>query len=206
MKNKLLIAFIVAASVVNSNAALLWGNSVAILDLPGDPVVASSNDPLVGYFGQLIYAGADNTANAHNPSYDSNGVTSDDVVVSTAYAGQGVAPFLLQDGIFPIATGVAGGAENNGFYYVRIFNAPNPNFVLGVSAPIVGTHYWQSSTHQYEYSPTNDDQWDFAPSGGQTTIAIVPEPSVIAIMGLGLFGLASARRRLQAYAVDPSND
>ncbi|MGA1193315.1 MAG: PEP-CTERM sorting domain-containing protein [Kiritimatiellia bacterium] len=180
-----------------SNAALLWGNSSPILDFTGSPVPAS-NDSSIGFFAQLIYAGTNSVADAFDHDLTSNGVTSDDVVVSTAHAGQGVAAFLVQDGIFPLATGVSGGSENNGTYYVRVFDAPNDNFGLGTFAPIVGSYYWQSSTHSYEYSATTDDQWNFAPSGGQTTITIIPEPSVIAIMGLGLFGLASARRRLQA--------
>lgn len=189
------VFFIVAFSFLAARADLYWSNSQAILDSNGDPVPASDSDFTIGYFAQLIFAGANNTADAFAPS--ANGVTGDDVVAATKYAGQGY--FLFEDGFFPLElTPSIIGSAGNGFYFVRVFDAPNPDFELGVSAPIVGNFYWQSEIHEYTHSPTTPDQWDFAPSGGQTTLAIVPEPGVLAMMGLGLFGLAAARRRLQA--------
>jgi len=191
------IALCITLLSVNSFADLFWLNSAPILDETGSPVGASQTDPTVGFFAQLIFAGANNVVDAFDPNYAGNGVSSDDVVVDTMFAGENF--FAATAGFFPIqSTASVIGAAGNGIYYVRVFNAPNISFASGPSAPIVGSYYWESATHSYTHNPTTPDQWDFAPSGGQTTIAIVPEPSVIAIMGLGLFGLASARRRLQA--------
>jgi len=189
------VLFIVALMGFQAKADLFWNNSVAILDFNSDPVAASQTDSSVGYFAQLIFAGANNVADAFSPA--GNGVTSDDVVIDTMFAGEDY--FLFQDGFFPLQSAASViGSAGDGVYYVRVFDAPNPSFGSGTSAPVVGSYYWESDTHTYTHNQTIPDQWDFAPSGGQTTIAVVPEPSVIAIMGLGLFGLASARRRLQA--------
>jgi hypothetical protein len=180
---------------VGVKADLFWYNTGAITDFNGDLVPASQTDSTVGFFAQLIFAGANGTPDAFTPT--GNGVSGDDVVADTMFAGEGF--FLFEDGFFPLQTlASVVGSSGNGSYYVRVFDAPNPDFSSGTSAPVVGSYYWESATYSYTHSPTIPDQFDFAPSGGQTTIAVVPEPSVIAIMGLGLFGLASARRRLQA--------
>lgn len=196
MKIKLLVvSFIAAFASLAAHADLFWYNNFAVLDENGDPVTASETDHTVGYFAQLIFAGASPDAFVAS----GNGTSGDDAVIETMFSGQN--DFLYVDGFFPIqAVAAVLGSGGNGDYYVRVFNAPNPDFYDGTSAeiPASATHYWQSDVHTYTHSDTLPDTWDFAPSGGQTLTVIVPEPSVLAIMGLGLFGLASARRRFQA--------
>jgi hypothetical protein len=82
------------------------------------------------------------------------------------------------------------GANPNGNYYVRAYNAPNLSFASGTNAPVTGTYYYQSALHTYAHSESLPDQWDFSSGiGGQTLLAI-PEP---AALGLGIIGLISLR-------------
>jgi hypothetical protein len=192
MKKTVCAALASLAMVVSTKADLFWFNSVNILDFNGDPVAASDTDSTVGYFAQLIFAGLA----PDGLTLSGNGTSGDDAVVATMFAGQN--DFLFVDGIFPIqGTAAVAGAGGNGNYFVRVFNAPNLNFGDGNSAalPAGATHYFQSAVHAYAHSEFSPDNWDFAPAGGQTTMELVPEPSVMAMMAMSLLVLGKLRRR-----------
>lgn len=194
---KKFLALLAMGSVLafSAQADLYWFNSGAILDENGDPVKADEFDSTIGYFAQLIFAGNDGP-DAFVPS--GSGVSGNDVVVDTMFAGMG--DFLYTDGFFPLQPGPAvAGASSSGEYFVRVFNAPNLNFVDGNAADIPGTatYYYESSSISYTHSDTLPELWDFAPMGGQT-LNVVPEPSTLAMLGISLAALARLRRRFVA--------
>jgi len=169
-------------------ADLFWFNSVSINDQSNVPLTASETESSVGCFAQLIYCGANATIDPFVTS--GSGVSGDDSVLATMFAGQG--DMFYSDGFFPVqGTAAISGANPNGTYYVRVYNAPNLSFASGNSAPIPSgaTRYFQSTTYSYTHSETLPDNFDFASSGGQTLLPI-PEP---AMLGLGIIGLISLR-------------
>ncbi len=106
------------------------------------------------------------------------------------FAGQGDS--LYSDGFFPLQGSAAiSGANPNGNYYVRVYDAPNASFASGTNAPIPSgaAYYYQSGLYSYTHSETLPDSFDFASSGAQTMTPI-PEPAMI---GLGIIGVISLR-------------
>jgi hypothetical protein len=183
--------------VTVAKSDLYWLNSVAILDFDGNPVAADQFDPTISAFAQLIFVGANSVIDSFVAS--GTGVTGDDVIIATMHAGQN--DFAFSAGFFPEqAFPAVSGPSSTGNYYVRVFETPTPNFAAGIAANVPTTgYYWESAIITFTYVPPPDvnQAIDFAPFGGQT-LTLVPEPGVLAMMGLGLFGLATVRRRLQS--------
>lgn len=152
-----------------AHAALLWGNNGAITNEEGTAVASSPTDSTIGSFAQLIWAGPDETADPFVRS--DTGVSDDDTVVATVFSAEDffAAPMA---GIFPMRVLPLGSSDSNKVYYVRVFNAPNPDYAEGNSAPapLRATYFWQSATHAYEHNELLDDHWNFAPAGGQTLV------------------------------------
>lgn len=193
---KFILVVAVAGFALSTHADLRWGNSGAISNFynlsGGAALAADQSQSSVGCFAQLIYAGLNGSADLFTTS--GNGVTGDDVVVDTMFAGQD--DFDATAGIFPTraAEFFPDNSTRNGDYYVRVYNAPNLDFAgLGTNAPVPGgaTYYFQSEEHTYAYDVQFGfpDNFDFAPDGGRTTLPI-PEP---AALGLGVIGLISLR-------------
>lgn len=192
MRKVVLIIFTVCINAaLSAHADLYWYNSGAISNQLGVALAASKTDSSIGCFAQLIYTGADH----EKDDFSSNSVTGtsdDDVVVATMFCGQNAVP-SARAGKFPLqATAAVVGNGGNGDYYVRVYNAPNLNFNMGIDAPIpsLATYYWESGEHTYTHSATLPDNWVFTSTGGQTSIPIIPEPGVF---GLGIIGLISLR-------------
>jgi hypothetical protein len=160
------LAFLLLSAAA-SNAALVWGNSGTIADERGAAVASSRTDAAVGSFAQLIWAGPNETADAFVRS--DTGLSGDDVVVATVFSAEDFFSAPVP-GIFPMRVLALTAADSNTVYYVRVFNAPNPDYPEGVSAPapLRATYFWQSAPHAYAYNELLDDHWDFAPAGGQT--------------------------------------
>jgi hypothetical protein len=201
MLNIKLCKVLVAGLLITSaaKADLFWFNSLPILDFDGNEVASDQFDSSISAFAQLIFAGANGVADSFAAS--ASGVTGDDVVAAIMHAGQNDFLFFLNPGLFPLQEFPAViGSGGNGNYFVRVFDSPSASFGAGLAASVpTSGYYWQSEIHTFTHEdpPSPPDNWDFAPLGGQT-LTVVPEPSVMAIMGLGLFGLAAARRRLQS--------
>lgn len=167
MKLLHIILFSLVFSAVNSESALLWGNSGAITNERGTAVASTETNSTIGTFAQLIWAGPDETA---DPFVRSNtGISGDDAVAATVFSAEDffTAPV---PGIFPMRVLALGAADSSKVYYVRVFNAPNPDYAEGLAAPapLRATYFWQSETHAYAHNELLDDHWNFAPSGGQT--------------------------------------
>ncbi len=99
------------------------------------------------------------------------GVSDDDVVVATVFSAEDFFSAPIP-GIFPMRMLALGPVDSNKVYYVRVFNAPNPNYAEGTNAPapLRATYFWQSATHAYAHNELLDDQWNFAPEGGETLV------------------------------------
>ena len=162
------LAFLLFSGVL-ARAALVWGNSGAITNERGAAVASSRTDGAVGSFAQLIWAGPNETADAFVRS--DTGLSGDDVVVATVFSAEDFfsAP---APGIFPMRVLPLTAADSNKVYYVRVFNAPNPDYAAGLGAPVPlrATYFWQSAPHTYEHDALLDDHWDIAPLGGQTLL------------------------------------
>ncbi|HMP72155.1 MAG TPA: PEP-CTERM sorting domain-containing protein [Kiritimatiellia bacterium] len=177
---------------------LIWLNSVIINDFSGNPLPASETDPTAGAFAQLIQITLGSTPSSFVGS--GNGTSGNDVVVQIQHAGQG--DDLFEPGIFP---GLQYSVNVSGFYYVRVFDAPQLTLSAwnqGVSAPIPSGagYYYQSAVFEYshnEFAPT--PIFDFASAGGQT-LNVVPEPTVVSLLAVGLAVFSGVRRRLARAA------
>ena len=188
MKKFVLAAVVLVALVSGVHADLFWYNMGAISNQNGVALAADETQSSIGCFAQLIYAGANGLADSFVAS--GSGISGDDRVEATMFAGQG--DMFYSDGFFPLQGSAAiSGANPNGTYYVRVYNAPNLNFASGTNAAIPGaaSYYFQSTTLAYTHSETVSEYFDFAPNGGRTLLPI-PEP---AMLGLGIMGLISLR-------------
>lgn len=167
MKLLYIILLTSALCSLTAESALLWGNSGAITNERGTAIASSKTDSTVGSFAQLIWAGPDETADAFVRS--DTGVSGDDAVVATVFSAEDFFSAPLP-GIFPMRVLALGAADSDKGYYVRVFNAPNPDYGEGIPAPapLRATYFWQSTTHTYAHSELLDDQWNFAPAGGET--------------------------------------
>ena len=81
-------------------------------------------------------------------------------------------------GYFPLEQNVISVANNSrdGNYYVRVFDAPNPNFNAGPDAALPGSYfdgthyYYESGIHTYTYAVgAPPSEFNFALQGGKKT-------------------------------------
>jgi len=189
---KVAIACLIALLSASAYADFSWFNlSTNRLYYNGGSTLlpGSNNDPLVGCFVQLIWAGADDQIDLAVLS--GTGVTDDDQVVDTAYVGQGI-------------LGGPAGRYNGGtytdniagdYYYVRFWTAPSANFASGL-VPTSGTNFYGNTALWLDPGnepPSATDEFNSIPNGGISatlTASAIPEPTIV---GLGLIGLMTLR-------------
>lgn len=144
---------------------------------------------------QLVYAGANNSIDIVNASNVGGGyVSSDDVVLQTRSVSAGGGAYgewlYSPEGSLPL---FASGTTYTGFFYQR---------VIGSAVPAIGDWYYNSSTiAAVNWTSGDPDQvldgnTDGANRGDALNIQIVPEPSSMALLALGL-GVIALRRKFR---------
>ncbi|HMO52508.1 MAG TPA: PEP-CTERM sorting domain-containing protein [Kiritimatiellia bacterium] len=208
MKKILTALFTVAMMSHLSFGSLVWGTDGSILNFNGQPVPSSSEelapfipqDPTVGAFAQLIRILSGNQPFSFVNSGSGISVGNEQVV-DTMYSGQWD-DIMETPGAFPYSiNSLLNGSQFNGFYYVRVFDAPQASaaaFNLGNAAPIpAGAQYfYQSSVLNYTHNDLAQTVWDFTGALGGQTLNAVPEPGTVLLMARGLVGLFVHRRRV----------
>ena len=200
---KLVLITAMATMAISGHADLYWASNGTISNELGVPLASSFTDSSIGCFAQLIFTGANGTADLLStylpvPVTTGSWVSGDDVVVATMFCGQGnfLADFDPGNFVLQGAPAVVGtNGTGNGDYYVRVYNSPSLNFGGNDASPIGATYYFQSEEHTYTHNiqpGAPADSFYFAPNGGATllTTSPIPEP---AALGLGIIGLISLR-------------
>lgn len=196
MLKKLLVTTVaLSATLAYGDININWFGSVGFYDNGTGPSPADPGDYILSVFGsataQLIWS-PDATASALDPFNGANGWVSDgEIVLNTTtainspYGDYSVGINLYTDAAF-------GQTLDSGFVYARIF---------GGAAPIIGEFYNASRPLD---APLYDPNQPAALSVNQNTgpfigdeldVEIVPEPSVLAFLGLAGLMMAVRRRK-----------
>jgi len=119
-------------------------------------------------FVQLIYAGTNQT---NNPAVNwGQGVTGDDVVQAWSYLGEGN-EFYASGVLDSRSAGV--GLILGGWYFVRVWSAPTPDFVSGLVPMSATNRYVDSRRFQYTWaSPGPPQEFNFGGASGLSTTMI----------------------------------
>jgi len=181
-----------------------WGETSNIItDENNQNLEYSESTGTQGAFAQLIWVGPDNTKDPFSTSTPT-GVSGDDAVVATTYSFGGTSgvlgPYTNQFKFNNVGSSIIGPDENGYRYYVRVFNGPNPNYASGTNAAVNGvagiTYYYESDVDTFNYSEFGaNDTFSFGQGQDRQTLTAVPEPSTLALMGLGAAALIGARRK-----------
>lgn len=207
MTKKILVGFltvVATAGMVVATPALKWSitgtSSPAdwLGDQNGTALSSSQTDPTIGCFVQLIYASGGTIDPIDMSNLDGHGGT--DVVVAWGYCGFGTGVGIVE-GYF--VSGASRQANVSAYvatvdqFFIRTWNAPvnsAGSYTLGY-APIGAnggaTYYGDSALHTLASNAVADD-WKLT-SGFDTTIAVVPEPSSLALLIVGV-GMVAIRR------------
>jgi hypothetical protein len=189
---------------VSGHADFSWGNSETNMVAGHDGVPLPWYDNgTEGCFVQLIWAGL--TVDSADPFIASGtGVTGNDQVIQTSFIGlgslseAGLPSGISQNELF------SGGPI--GYYYVRVFDTPSPDFGAGLAAsvPTTDSYWYAETTNNLWFHPGGTDPisglpnqyaFDFGGAGDANGNGLItdhqvaiPEPTVF---GLGIIGLVS---------------
>lgn len=216
MKKLLLSTCLASVGLISARADISWLSTGIITGPDNNAAPTNFTTPLtgnrfsntIGFFVQLIYAGANGVADAAVNA--GVGVTGDDVVISARWigAGQTSAP----NGRFTAGSPVANPlppafqyeAAGNKFF-VRAWSAPSAGFNTTVLASsLVPTasdvHYGNSALYtslapDQDNNGLNDTQTFDAGAFVVNTPMVVPEPTTASLIGMGIAGVAMAMKR-----------
>ncbi|MFH0909469.1 MAG: hypothetical protein V1929_11975 [bacterium] len=130
------------------------------------PLKGDTFDSTLGCFVQLIWAGPNDLI---NPAVNQGpGVTGDDQVLAVAFVGQ--ASFFPIDGL---VIGGNIGNDSNGFYYVRAWSAPSPDFAGGLVPTSPTNRYGDSTLWANPGSRPGPDSFNFGGPRNESKIGII---------------------------------
>lgn len=196
-KSILVVIAILTLFTLTARADFNWFNTSTNLIAYADgitPLHGHRTNYLEACFVQLIWAGPDNT---NNPAtYSGQGVTGDDQVQAWSWFGRNsFTPDGLMDGA-PTFT-----ADTDGYYYVRAWTAPSPDYDSGLVPTSTTNYYGNSDLWNNPGNEPGPDEFNFGGNGDAnnigwaTTQQAIPEPSIAGLFLLGLAGLRYYRRR-----------
>lgn len=201
LKKALLVATALTASIASADININWFASLGFYNNGTGPAPADPSDYMLFGGGdataQLIWRPTNDPIVNTDLSPSTPGfVTGDDIVLNTTtvsgndYGFYSVGVNLYTDAAFSGQTG--GVALDQGFVYARIFAGASPT----------PGEYWNASRilDPALFDPGNPateflDANTGAAIGDELDLLIVPEPSVLAFLGLGGLALAFRRRR-----------
>ena len=203
-------AFAVAATVATAGVGISWGTAFGVYDHTATDLVNGTEAILNTYSAiwQLIYAGADNSANAPSTSLGVAGiaddyVTGDDVVWGERTVAQGGgsgndAPYNTSWGVWLDKQSGDSTYENlawstAGFVYQRIFEGTPANNSWYFQSPLVAI----DTTYAGGGAAPSVFNVDTPQAGVKPTFQVsqIPEPATMSLLGLGALVMAIRRRR-----------
>lgn len=194
LKKMIVSAVALSATLAYGDININWFGSVGFFDNGTGPAPADPGDYIGSVFGsataQLIWS-PDAIVDNFDLANGANGwVENGEIVLNTITAN---APYGDFDGGVSLYTDAAFGVTlDQGFVYSRIF---------GSAAPIAGEYFSASAVLNPALYDAGNPAADFldhntgAAVGDELNIQIVPEPSILAFLGLG--GLVMAIRRVR---------
>jgi len=215
---KILPSLLATLAATSSFAAINWQTTtggVTIKNIDGVTPLVAGRDDAVGYFVQLIFAGANGIIDPVNTTVGSNGVSGDDVVIDVSWIGNGLSSTppagvlgqQTEGGTVPVTL-----APNNRLF-VRAWNAPWSGAVVGTTAALqLQTSDGTESAAIVTASPTlaygNSALQALSPtysaidtvvfnieSFSTDTLVNVPEPTTAALLSMGFAGVTMALKR-----------
>ena len=184
-------SLIMVSSVSFAVDTIAWGATPTFRAYASDGITLLPGSALssVGGFVQLLYLGTDGLYNGFINS--GTGVAGDDSVVQTTWVGTSA---MNAAGQF-FSNYSASTALGSG-YQIRFFDTASPNYAGGA---LPATGYYglsQKFTQTGDPDVGGSDTFNFN-QNYSANIAVVPEPSTVALMlaGLGVLGFARMRRK-----------
>ena len=186
----------------NAAIAISWGTGAGKLENSSGTALhgnSTASGYTLGGFVQLIWTGSDGLISPFDPTSNTgiNG-TADDRVVATGWIGEGyVIPGDggLRDGTMAVNSSVSLGTTLGSTFYVRFFDTVSPNYASGY-VPASGK-YNNISDANWTIAQGNIDSGTASFSIGSNqlaTVNIVPEPTSITLLGIGLAVVVMRRR------------
>ncbi|MES2071754.1 MAG: PEP-CTERM sorting domain-containing protein [Pseudomonadota bacterium] len=199
MLKKLTLSLLLAAASIGSASATTLGITTNVDNIFN--IYVSTSDSALG---TLVGSGNNWTHTYNFSSALTAGTTNYIHVVATNQGGPGgfLGAFTLNDAAFEFANGTQNLLTNTTDWLQNTTGFGNA-YSAAVGEGNLGTSPWSSvpgygsSSPRWLWNYVSNNSSDFNTVYFTSTINSVPEPTSMALLGLGLFGLAAMRKRQQ---------